>query len=311
MEGTTTRVLITGIAGSLARLTAERMIALGYAVEGVDYRERPADFPAHIGYHQANYNKTKIDDIMRRFRPDGVMHLGRVGNLKMQVGKRFDLNVVGSAKVMETALKYGVKRLIVLSTFHIYGAHAHNHIPIYEDEPLRAGTTFPQIADAVQLDNLAVQWTYRHRLLRTAVLRPCNVIGPHIGNAISRYLRQPKISYVAGFSPMWQFVHERDMVQALVKMYASSEVGVFNVAGAGALPLLRAIELTGARSRAIPSPLATAYLRLRSGLRSSFPPYLLDFFRYPCVIGDDKIRAAVNYEPEVGITDSIRSCVQR
>ncbi|MFT5429960.1 MAG: UDP-glucose 4-epimerase [Myxococcota bacterium] len=303
-------ILITGIAGSLARLTALAFQARGEEVIGVDYRPKPALHPPSIPFYQGNYNKTRFEDVVRKHRPDGIVHLGRVGNLKVRMGKRFDLNVVGSAKVQELALKYGIDRLLVLSTFHIYGAHPHNHIPIFEDEPLRAGTTFPQIADAVQLDNMASRWCYQHRELRTIVIRPTNVIGPDIHNAVSRYLRSARLSYILGFSPMWQFVHQTDLVDALVTGYDSNEIGVFNVAGAGTIPILEALELTLKPTLPIPSVVATAMLKLQAALRPTLPSYLVDFFKYPCVISDEKFRKAVGYVPSVGIADSIRSTVR-
>jgi UDP-glucose 4-epimerase len=304
-------ILVTGIAGSLARLTTIRLRELGYRVIGADYRPRPAGLPSDVPFYQANYNKTHIEDAFRQQKPDGVLHLGRVGNLKMQQNKRFDLNVLGSAKIMELSLKYKVKRLLVLSTFHIYGAHPHNHIPIFEDEPLRATQTFPQLTDAVQLDTQAERWCYKHRSLQTIVLRPCNVVGPHIHNAISRYLRNPRMAYLAGFSPMWQFIHEDDMIDALIKAYTGKAVGVFNVAGMAAVPLVHALELTGATLIPVPDVMAKLYLRIVSRFLPSIPPYLLDFFRYACVISDDSFRQSFGYQPQCSVTESIRSCVNR
>jgi UDP-glucose 4-epimerase len=302
--------LITGMAGSLAQLVCKSLLAQGHEVIGVDHRPRPAYLPDSYTYYQGNYNKAGFEDVIRRHRPEVMVHLGRVGNLKMQVGKRFDLNVIGTGKVMELSLKYGVDRLLVLSTFHIYGAHANNHIPIFEDEPLRAGSTFPQIADAVQLDNMAQQWIYRHPKLRTIVLRPCNIIGPDIRNAISRYLRNPRLFYIFGFSPMWQFIHQDDMVRAILSLLDHGQPGVYNAAGAGAIPLVDALAITGKPVSAVPGPLASTFLTVQSRFKSAFPPYLLDFFRYHCVISDDKLRKAIGYEPRVGITEAIQSCVQ-
>ena len=73
------RVLITGIAGGLAQLVAQRMHELGFEVVGVDYRTPPdrLDYDAHL--YQANYNKTRIEDIFRRHPPTHVLHLGTRG----------------------------------------------------------------------------------------------------------------------------------------------------------------------------------------------------------------------------------------
>lgn len=303
------KILVTGIVGSLAQLTARRLIEEGHEIIGVDYRKPRNDLPPEVQFYRANYNKRRIEDVMKKHAPTHVLHLGRVGNLKTRLNKRFDLNVMGSRKIMDMSLQVGVKRLVVLSTFHIYGAHPHNHIPIFEDEPLRAGTTFPQLADALQLDGQAITFAYQHRKMRTVVLRPTNIVGPQIRNAISTYLRRSRLVYLPGFSPMWQFVHELDMVDAICLALWGRSVGVFNVAGGGELPVIEAFQLTDAKLTPIPHPIASLLMSLSNRLFSTVPEYLLDFLKYPCVISDAKFRKEFDYEPKVGIEETIRSCV--
>jgi UDP-glucose 4-epimerase len=313
------RVLITGIAGGLAALVAERMAARGYEVIGVDYRPLRKPLKCLLAFHQANYNKTRIEDLFRAHRPTHVLHLGRVGNLKEEAGKRFDLNVVGSRKVLDLTLKYQTRRLVVLSTFHIYGAHPHNHIPIAEEEPLRAGSELPQIADAIQLDHQAVIWAYRHPEVGTVVLRPVNVIGPHIRNEMSRVLRSPAIPVIFGFSPMMQFIYEEDLAALIVvaveggaRSGAEREpCGVFNVAGCGSLPWRQAVRVAGARAIPVPGTLALAYLGLAGLFYRELPPYMVNYFKYPCVISDQALRGSFDWEPRVRQEEAIRRTVAR
>lgn len=300
--------MVTGIAGGLAQLVAKRLHEEGYEVIGVDYRHQ-SELPFPCQLYQANYNKTRIEDIIRRHLPTHVLHLGRVGNLKERMGKRFDLNVIGSRKVMDLAARYGAHRVLVLSTFHIYGAHPHNHIPIHEDEPLRAGAAFPQIADAIQFDTQAVLWVYRHDECRGAVLRPCNVVGPDIENAISTYLRSDPVPCILGFDPMVQFVHQDDVVEALLRLAATDDVGVFNLAGAGSVPLRAALDVTRARQIPVPSTIATGYLRLAGLLGRALPPYLINFLKYPCVISDEQLRETLGWAPRIGQLEAVRSTV--
>ncbi len=303
------RALITGIVGGLGGLVARRLHERGYRIIGVDYRPcRDLAVPADL--YQAAYDKTRIEDVFRRHEPTHVLHLGRVGDLKQRMETRFNLNVVGTRKIMDLALRYRANRLVVLSTFHIYGAHPHNHIPISEDEPLRAGTEFPQIADAIELDNAAVIWAYQHPELETAVLRPTNVVGPSINNAISKFLRRKRIPVMMGFDPMTQFVHEEDMAGAIVRMAESDAVGVFNVTGPRAVPWREALAAIDSRVVPVPTTVAFAYLRLAGMVTSTFPPYLVNFFKYPCVISDEKIRLTLDWapsiEPEAALRDTVR-----
>ena len=305
-------IIVTGIAGSLARLTALELLRRGDEVIGVDYRPKPKSFPKGVVFYRANYNKTRIADVFRRHKPDAVFHLGRVATRRVDGNKRFDLNVVGSAKIQELAVRHEVRVLVVLSTYHIYGAHPHNHVPIVEDEPVRALQTVPELSDAIQLDTQAVTWTYRHRKMRTIVLRPSNIIGPHINNTTCRYLRLPRIPYLLGFNPMWQFIHETDLLRALLAAVDSQDKwGAYNVTGRGALPIVEALKLSGAPLVPVPTGLLKTYLRLNPGARPAIPGYLVDFLKYPVITSDQRFRDTFGFEAQVGVTEAIRSSVTR
>lgn len=302
------RVIITGIAGGLARRVAEVLHEQGFEIIGVDYRN-----PGTLDFaklYQASYNKTKIEDIFRRHPPTHVLHLGRVGNLKKNIDKRFDLNVIGSRKVMDLSVRYGAGRLVVLSTFHIYGAHPHNHVPIFENEPLRAGSEFPQIGDAIQLDNQAVTWTYQHPELKTAVLRPTNVVGPGITNAMSSFLRQKRAPVLMGFDPMTQFLHQEDLAETLVRMTNCDARGVFNVAGPHPIPWRTALQTLGVKTVSVPASVAYTYLKLAGLVTATFPPYLIRFFKYPCIISTDKLQDALQWGPTWRAEDAILDAVR-
>lgn len=300
------RILITGFAGGLAQRVAESLLRRGDEVEGVDYRAVGAlpEALSKIPVHRASYNKTAIEDVFRRHRFDAVLHLGRVGNLREAIGKRFDLNVMGSQKLLDLCLRHGVSSLVVLSTFHIYGAHPQNHVPISEEDPLRAGAEFPQIADAIQLDSMASTWVWKHPEVRTVVLRPTNVVGPTVQNTMSKFLRLPIVPHIVGFDPMTQFVHEGDLGAAIVTALDGTERGVFNVAGPGVVPWRTALELVEAKTFPLPATIAAGYMRF-----AGFPPYLVNFYKYPCVVSDEAFRARFGWRPAVDLRTTLVSTV--
>jgi UDP-glucose 4-epimerase len=300
-------ILVTGIAGGLAQRVAERLLSEGHTVIGVDYREVHHPVSKAIKVYRANYNKTIIEDVFKHHAFDVVLHLGRVGNLKESPGKRFDLNVVGSQKIMNLCNQHHVKRLVVLSTFHIYGAHHANHVPISEEDPLRAGLDFPQLGDAIQLDNMASTWVYQFPAVCTTVLRVTNVVGPNISNAMSSFLRKSTVPYVLGFNPMTQFIHEDDLTDAILATMNRYERGVFNVAGDALMPWRTALKLARAKIRPLPGAMVDVYITLAA---NSFPSYLVNFFKYPCVITDEKFRKTFDWAPKVPMDQTIWSTVR-
>src|SRR6185369_11011409 len=121
--------------------------------------------------------------------------------------------------------------------------------------PLRAGLEFPQIADAIQMDNMASTWVYRHPGVRTVVLRATNIVGPTVRNTMSAFLRRPRVPYLPGFNPMSQFVHEDDMARAVLAAWQGDCSGIFNIAGPAVIPWRTALELCRAKTFPILWPL--------------------------------------------------------
>src|SRR5690606_36101402 len=120
---------------------------------------------------------------------------------------RFKTNVLGTRNLLELSLRYGVRNLIVFSTYHVYGAHIHNHVHIREHEPLRASQTFPELVDAIELDHAATTFMWQHREMRLVILRPVNVVGTRINNTITQLLRAEVCPKLLGFDPLMQFIH--------------------------------------------------------------------------------------------------------
>lgn len=303
------QVLVTGIAGGLAQRAAQKLLASGHEVVGVDYRplRAPLTGPlATLKVYRASYNKTVIEDVFKHHAFDSVLHLGRAGSFKESPGKRFDLNVVGSQKIMNLCVQFKIRRLVVLSTFHIYGAHPKNHIPIAEDEPLRAGLEFPQIADAIQMDSMASTWVYRHPEVKTVVLRATNIVGPTVQNTMSEFMRQRHVPYILGFNPMSQFVHEDDMAAAVLAAWEGDFGGIFNVAGAAVVPWRTALELCKAVTFPLPAPMVPLFMATTG---QAVPNYLVNFFKYPCVISDRAFRKLSGWAPRTSIEDTLWSTV--
>jgi UDP-glucose 4-epimerase len=137
------------------------------------------------------------------------------------------------------------------------------------------------------------------------VLRPTNVIGPEIHNTMSNFLRNRRVPYLAGFNPMTQFLHEDDLAEAIVTATESSTPGIFNLAGQTAVPWRTALDLCEALSFPLPPLLVSLYMSAFSGL----PQYLVNFFKYPCVISDRAFRGAFAWEPRISIRETLWSTV--
>ena len=292
------KVLVTGAAGQLAVLLARRRAARGDQLTGIDARPLPRGQTFPGDFLQARYTQRRVDEAFRRVRPDVLVHLGRVRTAEVSsFSQRYTQNVLGTRRLLDLARRYEVRRVVVLSTFHVYGAHQHNHLHLTEDDPLRASQLFPELADAVELDHAATNFLWRYRRVETVVLRPVNIVGPTLNNFITRLLRARRCPYFVGYDPMLQFVHEDDVARALELAADAGKFGVFNVAGEGVVSWSHAIRLAGGDPLPVPHVLAYPLVGALARLRLGVPKHLMDYFRYPVVVTDARFREEFGYAP--------------
>jgi len=300
------KLLITGIAGGQGRLIARRL-ADHFHIAGVD-RAPWEGYPPSIRMHVVDLRKRRFEDVFRTERPDAVVHLAFVRHFRTDPRVRHEVNVLGTKRVLEYAVAYGVKRVVVLSSAYVYGALPDNPYYVNEDYPLNVSRTYPEVRDLAEVDSFANGFLWRRPEIVTAILRPVNILGYYVHNAIGRYIRQRYVPTILGFNPMTQFIHEEDVAEAVALALQTGAHGIFNVVGPGAVPLKVAIRETGGTPVPIPETLARAVFgRLfRLGLYHT-PAGAMDFLKYPCTIDGRAFTHATGFKPLFSLEDIFSS----
>jgi UDP-glucose 4-epimerase len=200
------RVLVTGIAGALGQLVARKLLAGGHQVAGIDRRPW-ANAPAEIDLHQLDIRKRAAEEVFRRFRPEGVVHMATVTHLTAQSEDRYRINLYGTRAVFDHSHRYGVGRAVFVGRHTYYGAGHESPLYHQEDEPPMAVSSFPELADLVAADLYAGSALWRYPEIETAVLRICYTLGPSGAGTLANFLRSPRVPTVLGYDPLFQFIH--------------------------------------------------------------------------------------------------------
>ena len=298
-------ILITGAAGALAQQVIEQLRDTCDLV-AVDFREQVYlgdDIPSYC----IDFNKRVFEDLFRRYQFDGVIHMGRIMSSQLTRMRRYNANVLGTQKLLDLSHKYGIKRVVVLSTFHVYGAVAYNPALIDEAAPLKSAGLSADLIDSVELENLANIYLWRYPELNITILRPCNIVGPGVRNTISTLLASERAPVLAGFSPMMQFIHIDDMADAIVLAYKKPTRGVYNVAPQDWVAYQHALKLCGCKRIQVPSiPPMVPKMILGTLKLKIFPSYLMAFFKYPVVIDGRAFVNEFGFEPKRPLKEIFR-----
>ncbi|MFL5874481.1 MAG: hypothetical protein ACJ76T_01115, partial [Solirubrobacteraceae bacterium] len=94
-----------------------------------------------------------------------------------------------------------------------------------------------------------------------------------------------------------QFVHEDDVVEAIIHLLQGRHAGAYNVAGDGLMTLRETGDITGTATRRMPLAayrlLGKAFWGLRIG---EAPPGQIEFAIHPWIVSNEKLKAT-GWEP--------------
>ncbi len=294
---TKNKILIIGIAGGLAQMTARLILTENpdWEIIGIDSRDI-SNVPPLKGLTvlQIKYSRGNFENLFRSHDFETVYHLGRIShssNTHNVLAKRIELSVMGTNRILELCERSGVKKVIILSTFHVYGALPDNSIFLTEEAPLRASLRHPELRDVVEMDQICTNWMWKNQnTISTVVLRPCNIIGTQIQNAMTRFLAGPVALSPADYNPFFQFIHEFDMAQILYKVLHDVPTGTYNVAGSDFISFREALEVVGTKGIPFPMVLAGGLNSVLKKINIDVPDYLLDYLKFSCLISNHELK---------------------
>jgi len=284
-------ILITGISGYIGTTLAKALIADPHveAVVGIDIRH-PTITPKKLKFYRHDVRKP-MAEMMTAHAIDTVVHTAYVLPPLHDKALMESINVEGTRNVLAACARAGVGHLLVTSSATAYGFHADNPIPLTETDPLRGNPDFTYAKNKSEIEAILARFAVRNPQIGVTVLRPCFVMGPNMDNPFSDHLKKPLVVLPKETMPL-QFVHETDLMRAILHCLKNKHTGIFNIAGEGTLTVAEMIGLMGNRPVWVPIrllyPLNQIAWTLRFTFLTRFPSPALGLFHYSWVASPKK-----------------------
>src|SRR5690349_9018181 len=176
-------------------------------------------------------------------RPQTVVHLASVVAVGGDPQRDWEIDVLGTKNVLQSALDAGVEHLIVTSSGSAYGYHADNPVPLHETDPLRGNADFPYARNKREVEEMLIEWQELYPDLQQTVFRPCTVLGPATNSQITAIFERPVVMGVSGTATPFSLIADSDVVDALVQAVREPKAGTYNLAGDGTLSLREIAEM--------------------------------------------------------------------
>lgn len=314
------KVLVTGGAGFLGQHLIAALQQRGDIVRMLDQPSANTARLAQCGvavYRGDIRQRDSLDEPMRSV--DAVVHLAAMSGEWRPMEQYYAVNVTGTENVCRAALRAGVRRLVHISSWTVYGMGIGRAAD--EDFPLLP-LQEPYSVSKVVGDRLVQRMIAEHGL-PAVIIRPDTIFGPgdrqHIGRMADR-LRAGKTIVVGSGRNAMPFVYVTDVVQGLLlALDKDGAVGrAYNIGNDQPLTqeeILRAIAAdVGARPPVIHVPYAALYaaafvaekIARLTHSRPLISRLGVTIFGEDNRHAIDRARRELGYSPAVPVRDGIR-----
>ena len=295
------RYVVTGGAGYIGTRLVEQLVERDDTERVVIADVRPPrSFRPKAEYQPLDVRDDQgARELLERERPDALVHLAFILNPMHDENAMYEIDVGGTHNVLEAASAAGTEHVLVTSSTSAYGAFPDNPVPIDEEWPVRGVPDFEYARDKAEADRLCQLWALRHPDRTMTIARPCIVFGPNVDNFIVRlWTKAPFLTDMGNLDQVTQFVHEDDLVEALVALLSGSHGGAFNIAGDGTMTYRETAETIGLKTRRMPFALARSLAAATWKLHmSETPPGQVRFAVHPWVVSNEKLKRETGWQP--------------
>lgn len=295
------KVLVTGGSGYLGSQVVAALAARGdIETISLDLREPAQRLPGVI-YECADIRAAEVDAIVGRHRPRVVVHLASIVTPGKKSNREFEfsVDVGGTRNLLEACLTHAVKRVIVSSSGAAYGYHADNPEWLSESDPLRGNFSFAYSWHKRLVEEMLAEYRAAQPQLEQIVFRIGTILGATVRNQITDLFEKPRLIAIRGSDSPFVFIHDQDVVGAIVQGVDSTVTGIFNVAGDGKLGIHEIAARLGKRCVVLPSSLLQAALWLLKPLGlTQYGPEQVDFLRYRPVLDNRRLKEEFGYLPK-------------
>lgn len=231
------KILVTGGAGFLGSHLVELLLQLGHSVTVVDnlstgfahYVPQPAQLIVHD-------IRDPLESIFHENRPEVVIHLAAQVSVPHSItdpAEDASVNITGYINVLQTAARFGVCKVIMISSAAVYGTP--QVLPLTEDSALAPQSPYglSKMVGEHYTRLLCKQYGMAY-----TILRPANIYGPRQqtegdGAVVPTFLQ----CFAVGRDPIIHgdgnqtrdFIYVEDMARAIVASLKAGDNRTFNV----------------------------------------------------------------------------------
>ena len=230
------KIMVTGGAGFIGSHVTDVFIEEGHDVIVVDDLStgRRSNINPHAVFYEMDIRSPDMEQIFIQEKPEVICnHAAQMSTRKSMIDPAFDadVNIVGSIKLAQLAIKYGTRKFIHISSGAVYGEP--KYLPCYEDHPIK-----PLCYYGISKYTFEMYLNLLGEYLDYSVIRYPNVYGPRqdpygeagvIAIFTGQMLRGEQVTINGNGNQMRDFVYVTDCARFNLMLLRQGSKKVYNL----------------------------------------------------------------------------------
>lgn len=291
------RVLITGL-GSFWGTRLAQELERDPNVEmivGLDSKD-PVLPLERTEFVKADSSYSILSRIVQATQVDTVIHTHlRVDSTELSGRALHEINVIGTMNLLAAVSAAGstVRKVIVRSSTLVYGSNYKDPAFFREETPRSRPAHTRVERSLLEVSRFLRNFAEDNPHVLLTKLRFSNVLGEDMVTPITKMLKLPLMPEIFGFDPRLQFVHQDDVIGAMLYATLAEVPGIYNVAGDGMVTWSEIARMAHKPRVAMPPVLTNWALEPMRFLRIvDVPPEVEALLRYGRIADNRRFKEA-------------------
>ena len=206
---------------------------------------------------------------------------------------------VGTKNILNACLKVGAKRIVISSSGAAYGYYKDNPTWLKESDPARGNEIFAYSSHKRQVEEMLAEYKIKHPELEQVIFRVCTILGATTQNLITNLFDKKRILGIKNHLSPYVFIWDEDVAACMHKAVFSTQTGIYNLAGDGAITNADLAVILDKPYLSIPASVLRFALRVgnKLGLTQYGPDQIL-FIQYRPVLDNQRLKEDFGYTPK-------------
>jgi UDP-glucose 4-epimerase len=312
------RVVVVGATGNVGTSVVELLRQDGRvdSVVGVA-RRRPTWQPTGVQWLERDVVTMDLDDAMSG--ADAVIHLAWAFQPSHRPAATWDVNVVGTCRVLEAVARAGIGVLVVASSVAAYSPADKTDKTLRVDEswPTHGWPQAAYCREKSYVERVLDHFELAHPSCRVVRMRPCFLFkreaspeqrrifaGPLVSDRLLGRMRLPLVPDLPGLQ--LQAMHTEDAARAYVQALHLDVAGAFNLAADPVVDAAALTEIFGGKAVAMPARPVRQLLAASWHARAvPAPPDLFDYVLRMPLMSSARARTELDWTPRHSAIDAL------